>query len=228
MRHPVLRARAALYRLRWPLSLIASWLAVGVLVFHWRGDPWHEALLDALYLKVPNDPWAQGYAFWGQSLLFGVLVAFVVRESQENHAERCREMARHVKNHTIIIGYTHLGQRLVEHCMSKGIPYVLIEKNRDVVDDLVRLGEPVLVDDAKTKDALPSANIEHAKRVILACNNIETALLVTKRTREVNPTCQIIVRCADDELIEVVQGLGANNVFSVSQAAFQHIVPLLS
>ncbi|MBI4346882.1 MAG: NAD-binding protein [Elusimicrobia bacterium] len=225
---PILRLRAALVRLRWPLAAIALWLSLGTLGFRWRGESWKDALLEAFYFQVPADPFAQAYSFWGQSLLFGVLVGLVVRETTENQVERCREMSKLVKDHTIIIGYTHLGARLVEHCRQKDLPYVLIERQRALVDDLVRAGEPVIVDDAKTKDALPSANIAQAKRVILASNNIETALLVTKRAREANPNVQVIVRCGDDELVEVMQHLGAHHVFSASQTAFQQVLPHLT
>lgn len=228
MRNPLLRLRATLSRLRWLLAAIALWLGLGAAAFRLRGATWGESILDALYVRVDGDAWAQGYAFWGQSLLFGVLVALVLRETLENQVERCRAMTRLVKDHTIIIGYTHLGARLVEHCIAQKLPFVLIEKNREVVDDLLRRGEPVLVDDAKTKDALPAANIAQARRLIIASNNIETALLVTKRAREANPECRVITRCADDELVEVIQGLGAQHVFSASQAAFQEIAPLLT
>ncbi|MBI4423289.1 MAG: NAD-binding protein [Elusimicrobia bacterium] len=227
MRHPLLRLRAFLTRIRWILAAIAAWLAAACLGFHARGDSWCDAALQAAYVRVESDPWAQGYSFWGQSLLFGVLIALLLRETLENQTERCRHMARLVADHTIIIGYTHLGARLVEHCIKNRLPYVLIEKNRELVDDLVRQGEPVLVDDAKTKDALPAANLAAARRLILASNNIETALLVVRRARQANPSCQITVRCPDDELVEVLEQLGADVVFSSSQAAFQQIAARL-
>lgn len=227
MRRPLLRLHASLLRLRWLLAAIGAWLTLAALAFRLRGDGWRNAWMEALYFRVEGDPFSQGYGFWGQSLLFGILVALVLRETLENQVERCRLMSRLVKDHTIIIGYTHLGARLVEHCRARNLPYVLIEKNRELVDDLLRAGEPILIDDAKTRDALPAADIGKAERLIVASNNIETALLVTKRARELNPRCQVIVRCPDDELVEVIQGLGASLVFSASQAAFQRIVGAL-
>ncbi|MBI2790266.1 MAG: NAD-binding protein, partial [Elusimicrobia bacterium] len=73
--------------------------------------------------------------------------------------------------------------RLVDHCIRHKLPYVLIEKHEEAVDDLLRRSEPVIVDDARSRDALPSANIAAAKRVIVASNDIETALIVTKNAR---------------------------------------------
>jgi len=228
VKRPYLRLKAALYRTRWILGAIALWTLAAVLAFRWgSGLSWADAWLSALYFEVQPGVFCQGYAFWGQSVVFGVLVALLLRETLENYAERCRLMAQVMEDHTIIVGYTHLGRRLVEHCIAKGLPYVLIERNRALVDDLLRAGEPIIVDDARTPDALPQANLARARRVVIASDNIETALIVTKRAKEGNPACQVIARCAVDDLAGILEKLGADQVFSASRAAFAEIAPHL-
>ncbi|MBI5244276.1 MAG: NAD-binding protein [Elusimicrobia bacterium] len=228
MRLWTLKARASLYRMRRLLAVLALWLAAAALAFRFFGRlSWHDALLSALYLKVQPDAFSQGYSFWGQSFVFGVVIALILRETMENYAERCRLMAGLLRDHTIIIGYTHLGKRLVGHCINNKIPYCLIEKNRALVDDLLRKGEPVVVDDACTPDALPSANIKHARQVILASNNIETAIIVTKNARDANPEVHIAARCAMDNLVGVLEKLGADYVYSASLAAYNEITKIL-
>lgn len=229
MRHPYLRLRASLYRVRWILAFLAVWLIAALLAYRSLGRlDWTDALLSALYFEVQPGIYSQAYAFWGQSILFGVVGAVLVRETMENHAERCRTMAGYVKDHTIIVGYTHVGKRLVEHCIKHRLPYVLLEKRAEAVDDLLRAGEPVIVDDARSKDALPAANIKEAKRLIIASDNIETALIVTKVAHDLNPSCVIASRCAIDELVGVLEKLGAQHVYSTSMAAFQELAKLVS
>ena len=224
----LLRLRAALKRSRALLSLLALWLVCGALFFRFgRELSWTDAWLTAFYFEVQPDAPGQGYAFWGQSLLFGVFVALLLRDTLENYAERCRLMAGLVTEHTIIVGYTHLGKRLVDHCLAQGMPYVLIEKDRALVDDLLRKGEPVVVDDARSADALHAANIAGARRLIVASNNMETALIVTKEAREANPACKIAVRCPLDELAGVLEKLGADHVYSASLAAFKELTALM-
>jgi len=210
------------------LALLALWLGAAALAFRFlKGLPWHDALLSALYLEVLPDAFSQGYSFWGQSFVFGVVIALILRETMENYAERCRLMAGLLKDHTIIVGYTHLGRRLVEHCIKNGMPYCLVEKNRSLADDLLRQGEPVVVDDACSGDALPAAGIAKAKLLIIASDNIETAIIVTKNAREANPKIGIAVRCARDNMIGVLQKLGADYVYSASLAAFNEITKVL-
>jgi Trk K+ transport system NAD-binding subunit len=59
--------------------------------------------------------------------------------------------------------------------------------------------------------------------VVITSNNIETALLVTKRGRERNKKAAIVVRCYVDEFTEILESLGANEVISSSKSAFNEI-----
>ena len=136
-------------------------------------------------------------------------------------------IAGQMRNHTVVVGYTHLGERLVTFFREKKVPYCLIEKDKEKVDELLRLGEPVIVDDAREMDALNDANVFSAKTVILASNNLETTLIVTKRVRQGNKECRIITRCFQDEFAEIIEFLGANDVISSSKNAFDNIVEKL-
>src|SRR5437879_8782011 len=88
--------------------------------------------------------------------------------------------------HVIVVGHTHLGARIVDHLRQRSRPYVLIDRDVASVDDLVREGEPVIVDDAKQESTLLDAGIERARLVVITSNSIETALIVTKRARDRN------------------------------------------
>jgi Trk K+ transport system NAD-binding subunit len=100
---------------------------------------------------------------------------------------------------------------------------VLIDRDPVAVDDLVRAGEPVVVDDAKQESTLLDAGVDRANLVVITSNNIETALLVTKRARERNKKAAIVVRCYLDEFTEILESLGANEVISSSKSAFNEI-----
>ena len=132
-------------------------------------------------------------------------------------------LAQGMKNHAIIVGYTHLGARVVEYFRQAARPYVLIDRDSSAVDDLVRTGEPIIVDDARQETTLMDAGVERASLIVIATNNIDTALLVTKRARERNKLARIIVRCYLDEFTEILEGLGATEIISSSKSAFREI-----
>lgn len=225
-----IRLRMFLRQCRWGIAVMALWFAFGTFAFYrWEKLPLTEALRNAFYLGYHSGSLWELYSFWGQCVLFGIVISVFLLQAlqQYNPEEGCRMLAKEMKEHVIVIGYTHLGARIVEHLHANKQPYVLIEKDPEVVDDLVKAGEPVIVDDAREESSLEDAGIGRAHLILIASNNIETALLATKRARERNPAARIVVRCFRDELTEVLESLGANEVISSSKSAFQEIARFL-
>jgi hypothetical protein len=211
---------------RWGFALIALWFALGVTAFHFLQHlSFGDSLLNAIYLRSRPDSFWVLYSFWGQCVLFGIVISIFMLQALQryNPQEGCRMLAKEMQNHVIIIGYTHLGIRIVEHLRRSKQPYVLIDKDAGAVDGLIRDGEPVIVDDAKQESSLTDAGIDRAKLLVITSNNIETALLVTKRARDRNKKTLIIVRCYLDEFTEILESLGANEVISSSKSAFSGI-----
>ena len=226
-----IRLRLFLRQCRWGFAVVAAWFAFGAYGYHhWEGLPWREALRDGLYLGVPRGSFWELYSFWGQCVLFGIVISVFVLQAlqQYNHQEASRMLAKEMKDHAIVVGYTHLGGRIVEKFRAEERPYVLIDKDATAVDHLIRAGEPVLVDNAKEPSTLEEAGIDRAELVVVASNNIETALLVTKRARERNKRARIVVRCYVDEFAEILESLGADEVVSSSKSAFREISPHLT
>jgi hypothetical protein len=222
--------RIFLRQARWGFALIAAWFLLGALLFRFvERLSYLDTLWNAVYLeKSPGALW-ELYSFWGQCVLFGIVISifFLQALQRYNPQEGCRMLAREIREHVIVVGYTHLGARIVEHLRARRTPYVLIEQDATIVDDLVRDGEPVIVDNAKQESTLAEAGIAHAKTVVVATNNVETALLVTKRAREANKAAHIIARCYVDDFAEILETLGANEVISSSKSAFEGIAPRL-
>ena len=229
-RHFWIRVRLFLRRARWGFAVIAAWFLLGMLVFrHAGGLSYPDAFLNAVYLKKSDGAIWDLYSFWGQCVLFGIVISifFLQALQRYNPQAGCRMLAGEIRNHVIVVGYTHLGARIVQHLRDAQVPYVLVDRDPAVVDDLVRIGEPVIVDNAKQDTTLVDAGIAHARTVVVATNNVETALLVTKKAREKNPKAHIIVRCYVDDFAEILETLGANEVISSSKSAFEGIAPRL-
>jgi TrkA-N domain len=222
----IIRAKIFIRSCRWGFAILVAWFSFGTFAFYrWERTSLTEAMKVALFLRFhPSNFWLI-YSIWGQWVVFGVVISFFVLQALQryNPQEVCRMLAHGMKNHAIIVGYTHLGARVVEYFRQTARPYVLIDKDSSVVDDLVRTGEPIIVDDARQETTLIDAGVERASLIVIATNNIDTALLVTKRARERNKQARIIVRCYLDEFTEILEGLGATEIISSSKSAFREI-----
>ena len=221
-----IRLRMFLRRCAGGAVVMAAWFALGTAAFHFlEGLPLPRAAAIAFYVGYsPSGLW-ELYSFWGQCVLFGIVISVFLLQAvqQYNPQEACRMLAKEMKDHAIVVGYTHLGERVVEYLRQSKLPYVLIDRDPTAVDDLIRAGEPVIVDNAREASTLEEAGIARARLLVLASNNIETALLVTRLARARNPQARIIVRCYQDEFVDLLATLGATEVISSSRSAFREI-----
>src|SRR5258705_4467790 len=221
-----IRTSIFLHQSRWGFALLALWFALGTVTFHYfKRLSLTDAFLTAVYFRVQPDSLWVLYAFWGQCVLFGIVISIFILQALQryNPQEGCRMLASEMKDHVIIVGRSHLGGHLVDHLRETARPYVLVEQDSMAVDDLIRAGQPVIVDDAKEESTLIEAGVDRARLIVITSNVIETALLVTKRSRERNKKATIIVRCYMDEFTEILESLGANEVISSSKSAFSGI-----
>lgn len=122
---------------RWGFALIGLWFALGTIAFYQvERVPLWEAFLNAIYLRQRRGSFWDLYSFWGQCVLFGIVISIFLLQALQhyNPQEGCRMLAREIKNHAIIVGHGHLGGRIVEHLRRNTRPYVLIEKDPTVVE----------------------------------------------------------------------------------------------
>jgi hypothetical protein len=97
---------------RWGFALHALWFAIGTFAFaHFANLPLREALLSALYLRVHSGSLWELYSFWGQCVLFGIIISlfFLQAIQRYNPQEACRMLASKMKDHVIVVGRGHLG-----------------------------------------------------------------------------------------------------------------------
>lgn len=209
------------------LVLLMCWFVLGFAVYRLvYGMGVVASLRAAVFFSHVESDFSYAYDKWTEGVVFGFIFSILMQNMIDkfNPERSCRMLAKELSGHIVVVGYSHLGERIVSFLRAKSIPYCLIERSTERIDDLLREGQPVIVDDARERDALEDANVAQARAVLIASNNLETALLVTKRAREANKSCMILARCYQDDFAEVMESLGANEVISSSKNAFDDIV----
>lgn len=225
-RYLIKRLTITLKENRYLLFILFLWFLIGFLVyfFFFKLSIWDALKASAFFRKFDSD-FSNAYEMWSQGVIFGIIFTFLFQNIIEkyNPERGCRMLAKEMTNHVIVIGFSHLGERLINYFRENKIPYCLVEKDKEKIDDLLDKGEPVIIDDAKELDVLEDARVKKAKAVIIATNNLETVLVVTKRVRQQNKNCLIIARSFKDEFAEIIEYLGADLVISSSKEAFESI-----
>lgn len=211
------------------LFLVFLWFSVSFIIFSLQ-LPLKEAIEQTFFLNdsIESNYFSHFYGNWSGYILFGVVIAFLLTGfyRKYNPMQVSEMMAREMSNHVILIGYTHLSMRMVEHLKKTGEGYIVVEPEKSLVEELIEDEEPVIVEDPKDVETLKEANVDKAKAVLITVDDIETSVVVSKRVRDLNKECKIIARCYHDDIADVLEHFDVE-VISTSKWALEKILPML-
>lgn len=99
-----------------------------------------------------------------------------------------------LRGHAVIAGYGRVGSLVGETLSRRGFPYVVVELNQKVIEDLRYSGIPALFGDATNREILAHLNIRHARVLVVALPDPITARIIVERAQGMNPSLPIVVR----------------------------------
>ncbi|HJR65636.1 MAG TPA: YbaL family putative K(+) efflux transporter [Gemmatimonadaceae bacterium] len=99
-----------------------------------------------------------------------------------------------LRGHAIIVGYGRVGSAIGETLTRVGMPYVVIEQNRETAESLREKGLPVLYGDATRPGVLREAHVEQARLLIVATPDPFQSRAMIDLAREANPKIDTVAR----------------------------------
>ncbi|MFD2110268.1 cation:proton antiporter [Thiorhodococcus fuscus] len=113
----------------------------------------------------------------------------------------------------VLIGYGRVGRRISEALDARGIPYVVVEQNRQLVEELRATEVPSVVGDAADPLVLVQAHVARAGILIVATPDIVKVRKIIEIARLLNPPLEIMVRTHSEEEAELLRREGLQGVF---------------
>ncbi len=216
-----------LFKQNWlAFTILILWFVIHFLVFYLIHGNISDALQYTFYFKEDGSGYGHFYPVISGFLIFGLVLTLLTVElyRKYNPLQTCLAIARDTKDHTVIIGFSHLGQRIREYLQKIGHEYVVIEENQELVASLIEAEEPLVLRKPHNLDALEDANIKDAKLVITTKNDLETLVIATDLIRDVNKTCRIISRCYNDSIAKIIETKSKVETISTSKYACEFIM----
>ena len=203
----------------------------GGFLFFWISEPsdsLSEIVLYSLTIRSPAGAgdFANFYALVWPILLEVIFFGFIMGELLEkyNPVITSRILSQHQRNHTVVIGYHHLSERIIEYCIENKEPFCLIEDDRELVEDLINTSSPVVVGDPTETSNLVFGNIKRAKEVFITIDDVRIVIICTEKIRKLNVECPIYVRAFEDHVQEYLKQAPLNAFsFSTSKWAMDGI-----
>jgi len=153
------------------------------------------------------------------TLLFFIssLTALIVEGDLQGILRR-RSMQRAIgtlNNHVIVCGIGTTGWHIATELSAVGIPFVVVDKSRERVDELNDEFDDALLyvhGDATDDHVLELAGVERARGVIAALNDDKANLFVTISARALNPTARIVAKSIEPSTERKLRRAGADAV----------------
>jgi Trk K+ transport system NAD-binding subunit len=222
----VVRLALALRQNRAALAFVVTWLLVNIGVFvRVLGMRALDGVLVALCVtKIPGH-WPGAYQSFTEVVVFGLVASVVLTNVTRKYKpeETCRALAKHASGHVVVVGFTNLGKRVWELAASANRLAVVVEPNAELVSALVRAEDPVVIGNPSERAVLEDAGVAHASVVVIATDDLESAVVACRIVRELNADCELVVRCADEDVGAVLARTYRARALSTSRVAASFI-----
>jgi CPA2 family monovalent cation:H+ antiporter-2 len=99
-----------------------------------------------------------------------------------------------LQGHAIVIGHGRVGARISQALQAAHVPVIVIEQNRQAVEELREQGVQAIYGDAAHLDVLAHAAIDTARLVVVTIPNPTDARAIVAHARRENPDACIVAR----------------------------------
>lgn len=120
--------------------------------------------------------------------------------------------ADRLRRHAVICGFGKVGKELAGALEKRGIPYLVIDYNPEVVRQARERSVPVIYGDASNAVVLEHAELDRAALLAVLVPDARTAELVTRRARAGHPRLDIVARASNASQLEPLRQAGASEV----------------
>jgi voltage-gated potassium channel len=125
-----------------------------------------------------------------------------------------KNRVNHLKNHFILCGYGRVGQEIAKILSVEKAEFVIVDKNREAINQAEMDNHLCLLADAASDEALKEAGIEHARGLIVALGNDADSTYVILTARQLNPKIFIEARVSAPEAEGKLKRAGADRIIS--------------
>jgi CPA2 family monovalent cation:H+ antiporter-2 len=128
----------------------------------------------------------------------------------------------------VLVGYGRVGRRIEEALSARGIPLVVAEENREIVESLRRRDIPAVSGDASDPAVLIQAHIHRARMLVIAASDAVKARRMIETARTVNPRIETVVRAQSEEEAALLEKEISGKIFlgerELAQSMIDHLL----
>lgn len=106
---------------------------------------------------------------------------------------------KYLEGQVVLVGYGRVGKRIAKSLDERGIPYVVAEQNRELVEKLRERGQVAVSGNASDPSVLVQAHIADAAMLVVATPDTLHVRQMAQTARALNPAIEIVMRTHSEE-----------------------------
>jgi monovalent cation:H+ antiporter-2, CPA2 family len=118
-----------------------------------------------------------------------------------------------ISGQVVLVGFGRVGRRIGEKLGANGVPFVVVEQNREIVERLRKRGIPAVSGDASDAEVLVQAHIARAGALVIATPDALHVRQMVEIARTLNPKVTVAVRTHSDEEAALLTKENVGKVF---------------
>ena len=163
-----------------------------------------------------------GTAFYTATLVATSIVEGGLHRRFEER--RFARMLDRIHDHFIVCGYGRIGRIIVDELQQQGVPFVVIERDPELVHNVAERGWLAVHADASQEDVLRRVGIHRARGLIAAVGTDAENVFTVLSARVMRPDLFIIARVESDDAEHKLRRAGADRVISPYHIGATHMV----
>ncbi|WP_028283629.1 potassium channel family protein [Olleya marilimosa] len=227
------------------IALLIILLVIGVIGFRFMS---HYTWVDAFYMTVitittvgfgevqPLDDKSKIFTIFlilNSVVIVGyaltIITEFILSKNniEELKQKKMQKKIDALNNHIIICGFGRNGKQAATKLLAHKQPFVIIEKNKEVIEKFEDENTPFVLGNANEDEILLQAGITRASTLISALPNDADNLFVVLSARQMKSDLRIISRASQETSYEKLKLAGANNVILPDRIGGDHMASLV-
>ena len=194
-------------------------IAIQALLLGTIADALFEAIILAAVVTMALTPAARRW----KDRVFQVVVSRLFGGQRSRKVDERSEVATELEDHVIVLGYGRQGRRLVERLESLDRPYVVIENDPILWDDLRANCRNYVLGDAMSEYPWKKAGVDRASLVVSTVDQRE----ISETILALEADADLLLRSASTDEAEVLLDAGATYVTVTNVVAGKELVEIV-
>lgn len=120
---------------------------------------------------------------------------------------------KYLAGQVVLVGYGRVGKRIANLLFEKNIPYVVVDENRGLIEELRANGVPAVCGDSTVPSVLIQAHIARAGMLVIAISDTFNIRPMIQCARTLNKNIEIVIRTHNEDEASLLKHDGPGKVF---------------